>query len=215
MSDVFEFNVEPRKTGKHFNRQARIQRKIPTVVYGPNFKNQNVFMEENAVKKYGSSSRYESTIFALKSEDNTLNKVQVLIKDVQFHPVTTLPVHVDLYALDMKSSVRVNAVVKYEGTPKGVKDDGGLLQIVLNEVEIECLPTNIPEEIIVDISGIELNGSMHVSDITLPADVKMMTSETRTLCTVSSPKEEAAAEPAEGEAEGGDAPAADESKSEG
>lgn len=207
MSEIQPFNVEPRKAGKHFSRQARKDRKVPTVIYGPKFKNQNAFAEENLVKKF-SAPRFESTIFSLKSDDKDLNDVKVLIKDIQHDPVSDRPVHLDLYALDMTRKVRLYIVLKYEGTPVGVKDEGGILQVSLNELEIECLPTKIPDQITIDISNLGLNESLHVSDITLPADVKAITSEKRTLCSVSSPKEEKEPEVTAAPVEGAEAAAA-------
>lgn len=208
MSETFPINVEPRTNGKHFSRKARLERKIPTVVYGPSFKNQSVLLEQNFVMKHSGPS-HESTIFTINSDDKALNGTQVLLKAVQFDPVTDIPVHADLYALNMANKIRVNVVIDYQGTPKGVKDEGGLLQTVLTELEVECLPIAIPDNIVIDISDIALNGSLHVSEITLPDGIKAMTAPERTLCTVSQPKEEAAAEPAAEGAADDAAPATD------
>jgi large subunit ribosomal protein L25 len=104
--------------------------------------------------------------------------------------------------------------------PVGVKEEGGALQIVLRDVEIECNPTEIPEKITVDVTEMKLNDSLHVSDMKFPAGITVVTDETRTICSVATIKEEpaepveAAAEGAEGEAApaGDAAPAAEEKK---
>jgi large subunit ribosomal protein L25 len=194
MSTEHVFNAEVRQSGKHHSRVARKANKVPTVIYGPKFQNLNVFIEENTIKKY-LSRRFESTIFSLKSGDSKLNDVKVLIKKIQVHPVTDRPVHLDLYALDMASKVRVTVVIEYVGVPAGVKEEGGIFQTVLHEIEIESLPANIPSLIKADVSGLNLNSSLHVSDLVLPDGVRAVTPAERTLAVVSAYVEEAAAAP--------------------
>lgn len=194
MSSEFVFNIEDRQSGKSFSRAARMEKKVPTVVYGPKFKNENGFIEEKIVTRY-LASRFESTIFDLKSDSAKFKGVKVLIKNIQRHPVTDRPVHLDLYALDMTSKVRLNVVLEFTGTAAGVKEEGGLFQVVMHEVEIECLPADIPKVLVADVTELRLNNSLHVSDLKLPNGVRAVTPGERTLATVTAYVEEAAAAP--------------------
>lgn len=212
------FKVDFRKTGKHNSRKMRNEKKIPAVIYGPKMENQNIFVEELFIQKHR-SPRFESTIFKTQGDDSKISNLNVLMKKIQWHPVSNRPVHVDFYALDMTQTIRVNVTVKYEGIPTGVKDEGGLQQTILHELEIESNPTEIPESIVVDVSGLALNSSIHASEVSLPAGVKLITAPERTLVTVALPKEEkepevaTAAEGVEGAADGA-APAAADKKEE-
>jgi len=184
-----EFKVAPRQAGKHFSRTARKNKKIPGVIYGPKLKNFNVFLPELFVEKHR-SPRYETTIFKTDSESSELANINVMLKKIDFHPVSGRPVHVDLYALDMSEKIKVNIQLKFEGEPIGCKEDGGVRQVLLHDIEIECSPADIPEEIPVDVSGIALNSSLKVSDINFPDNVKVITASDRAVITVSQPKEE-------------------------
>ncbi len=192
MSTEYVFNIENREAGKHHSRTARKNNQVPTVIYGPKFKNKNVYLQENVVKKY-LSPRYEATIFSLNSTDAELNGKKVLIKNIQMHPVSDRPVHMDLYALDMTSKVRLKVVLKFTGTALGVKEEGGIFQTIMHDIEIESLPADIPSTIEVDVTELRLNNSLHVSDIKLPNGVRAVTPGERTVATVTSYVEEAAA----------------------
>jgi large subunit ribosomal protein L25 len=192
MSTNLVLNVEPRTIGKHFSRSARKVNKIPTVIYGPKFKNANVFIDEVTVTRYR-SPRFESSIFSLESGAKELSGLKVLIKNMQMHPMTGRPVHLDLYALDMTSKVRLKMVLEITGLPVGVKEEGGLLQVIMHDLEIECLPADIPTVIKVDVSHLALNDSLHVSDIEMPNGVRAVTAGERTVATVTLPEEEKAA----------------------
>lgn len=224
MKSRIELSVSQRESGKHFSRLNRTQGSIPAVIYGPKTKPVNVKIVENSVSKY-LGRKFESTIFNLSSTDLGLNKVAVLLKDVQVHPVTRRPVHIDFFALDMDSNIRVSIGVKFEGKPAGLSD-GGVLELIVREVEIECKPNEIPEELTIDVSSLGVGDALHVSDLKVPAGIKIISMPTLTLATVSIPKEvtaapvaaaatdAAAATPAAGAAAGAAAPAADAKKEE-
>lgn len=198
MATMTVFNVQERKPGKHWSRTSRKQRMIPAVIYGPKMENKNVLIDEIFIEKHR-SPRYESSIFETQSDNSALGSLKVMLKNIQYHPASNRPIHVDLYALDMSATIRVHVQLKYVGEPIGVKEDGGVRQVVLHEIELECNPTDIPEFIQVDISDLEINSSKHASDLTLPAGVKLITAPERTLVTVNVPKEEKAEEaPVEG-----------------
>jgi large subunit ribosomal protein L25 len=174
----FDLTVEPRETGKHFNRKNRVNHRIPAVVYG-SADNKNILVDENTIVKYNTRA-YENALFNLKSSDAKLNGVVVLLKDMQVHPVTRRPIHADLFALDLKKPVRVSIEIRFEGKPIGIAD-GGLLNVVNRTIDIECLPTEIPEGLSLDISDLGVNDSKHVSDLKLPTTIKLLTAPDVTL----------------------------------
>lgn len=194
-----DFNVTPRQAGKHFSRTARKNKKIPGVIYGPKLKNLNVFLPELFVEKHR-SPRFETTIFKTNSDTPELASINVMLKKIDFHPVSGRPVHVDLYALDMSEKIRVNVQIQYVGEAIGCKEDGGVMQVLLHDVELECSPADIPDSITVDVSGVAINSSLKVSDMAFPDNVKVMTAMDRAAVTVSQPKEEKAADPVAAEA---------------
>jgi large subunit ribosomal protein L25 len=188
-----EISVSPRAIGKHESRQSRLQGRIPAVIYGPKMEAINVTTDELSLKKY-SNSKYESTIFNLKSDDGKLNKVSVIIRDVQVHPTTRRPVHADLYAPDMTKPVRVHVAIRIEGKAQGLAE-GGLLEHMLRDIEIDVLPLEIPEFVVLDVTNLGLGEALHVSDLKIPAGVKVVSLPTLTVATVAVPKEEAAPTP--------------------
>ncbi|PIS11405.1 MAG: 50S ribosomal protein L25 [Bdellovibrio sp. CG10_big_fil_rev_8_21_14_0_10_47_8] len=181
MSQRFELNVEARETGKSTSRALRRGRKIPAVIYGA-IEPKNISIDEGAVKKYHVRA-FENSLFNLKSDDSKLNNIVVLMKEVVVHPLTRRPQHVDLFALDLKKAVRIFVEIKLEGKPIGLAE-GGLLNVVNRQLEIECLPTAIPENITVDISGLGIGDALHVSDLKTPAGVKVLSAPELTVAVV-------------------------------
>lgn len=214
MKQRFDLNVEARNTGKSTSRALREMRKVPAVVYGSMKSNLNVVLDENAVLKYN-TRHHENALFNLKSADSALNNIVVLMKDVAINPLSRRPEHVDLFALDLKKPVRLSIEVKIEGKPLGIAD-GGLLNVVNREIEIECLPTEIPEGITADVSNLGIGDALHVSDLTLPAGVKLMSPADMTVAVCNLAEDESvsttptadAAAPAAAPAAGKDAKAA-------
>lgn len=203
--DSVEINVTSRTQGKGNSRQLRLNKMIPGVVYGPKIENLNFYFGEVEADKY-SKHKYDNVIFVLKSDDSKLNNLKVLRKDFDVHPLSRRPIHFDFYALDMTQEVRVNVELRFEGKPAGAQD-GGLLNVVRRDIEVDCMPGDIPEFFSVDVSGLGLDESIHASDLTLPSTVKMVTEETATLVTCAAAREEAPAETGGEAAAEGAAPA--------
>lgn len=189
-TETIQLNVTPRTTGKHYSRQSRVQGQVPAVIYGPKTQPVNVMTDEVILKKY-MGRKFESTIFQLKSEDSKLNSMSVILRDIQVHPTTRRPLHVDFYAPDMTKPVRVSVEIRLEGKPAGLAD-GGLLEHMLRNVEIEVLPADIPEYITADVSPLGLGEALHVSDLKVASGVRVVSLPTLTIATVAVPKEEAA-----------------------
>ncbi len=192
MKQRLELTVEPRQTGKHFSRALRVDRKVPAVVYGST-DNANIFVNEGDVVRYNTRN-YENALFNLKSSDKNANGKVVLIKFVDVHPLTRRPVHVDFFALDMKKAVRVSIEIKLEGKPVGLAE-GGLLNVVNRQIEIECLPGDIPEFFTLDVSNLGVGDALHVSDLAIPEKFKLISGSELTIAVVNLQEEEAVVAP--------------------
>ncbi len=189
MKSRIDLTVEPRTTGKHNSRALRNDRKIPAIVYGTG-ENSNVYVYEGDIVRYNTRN-FENALFNLKSSDKGANGKVVLMKDVDVHPLSRRPQHVDFYALDLSKTVRVFVELKLEGKPIGLAE-GGQLNIVNRQIEVECLPTEIPENVTTDISHLGVGDAMHVSDLQVPANVKVISSPELTVAVVNLFVEEAA-----------------------
>ena len=196
-------NVELRNAfGKNEANRLREKGLVPAVLYSHgNTENINFPVKgfKNIFKGHISESVLLDLVITNKTEDS---KHQAFVKDYALHPVTSEIMHVDFYKVhaDEKIHTIVNIIV--EGTPKGVKE-GGVLEIHEREIEIECLPKDMPEHIIVDVSNVEIGGSIHVKDIKgVGESVKFLESGDRVIAAVVVPvvQEEGAA--AEGAAAG-------------
>lgn len=198
-------SAQPRNPGKGTSRGLRDNRMIPAVVYGPKTENFSFSIPEIDAVRY-SKHGFENTIFTLQSDDSKINGLKVLTKEVDIHPVSRRPVHMDFFAPDMTQTVRVEVEVRLVGKAAGVQD-GGLVSLIKREVEIECLPLEIPEYFELDISELQLDESMHVSDIKFPEGVKVITGMKETIVSCAEVEEQTTT-PAPAAAEGATAEAA-------
>lgn len=205
-TDNIEIEVTPRKAGKGQSRGLRSDQRVPAVVYGPKTSPLSFSLPELEAGRY-SSRQYENVVLTLKSTDSQLNNLKVLKKETTYHKVTRRPVHMDFYAVDLTQTVKVHVEVKYEGRAEGVRD-GGVFSALRRDIEIECLPTEIPEAFTLDITEMKLNQVLHVSDINVSDKFKVITSSDEAIATIAEVKEEVAVEPT-AEAEGDAAAAAD------
>ncbi|MNK12106.1 50S ribosomal protein L25 [compost metagenome] len=193
MKSRIDLSVEPRETGKGNSRELRNMRKVPAVIYGA-IEPQNVFISEGDVIRYNTRA-YENALFNLKSSNGKANGKVVLMKSVDIHPLSRRPQHVDFFALDLTKAVRVNVEVRLEGKAIGLSE-GGLLNVVLRSVEVEVIPTEIPEFIVADVTNLAVGDALHVSDLKLPGSAKLITGADQTIAVVSAQEEEVAAAPA-------------------
>lgn len=193
-----KMTAKTREPGKHIARGLRSTRNIPCVVYGPKTKPLSFSIHENDAVKY-SRTAFENSILTLESDDSALGGLKILRKEVIIHPVSRRPVHMDFFAPDMTQVVRVDVEVRLIGKAKGTAD-GGLVSMVRRDVEIECLPLEIPSFFELDITDMGLNESMHVSDIKFPESLKVITTKDETIVTCAEVREEAAAPVAQADA---------------
>ncbi len=181
--------VSPRNERGRQNKKIRKNKRVPAVVYGKGQKNLSFSMDIRSAEKY-STKKYENKIFTLDSEDEQLKGLKVIKKALSRHKVSGRPLHLDFLSLDMTKALRVPVDIHFKGLPKGVKEEGGIFNIILRNLEIECLPNEIPPAIDLDVSQLTLNQSIHVEDLKLPKNLKRITKGKRTICTLVPAKEE-------------------------
>jgi len=189
--------AEPRSTrGKNEARRLRVSGSVPSVVYGVTESSVAVSVSPKELVKILKSKSGHNTIFNLdiKGVENT----PVMIVDWQLDPIKDTMLHADLRRVDLTKRISVAVPVHTHGDPKGVKIQGGLHEIITREIEIECLPDDIPEEFIVDVAELMIGQAVRASDIPLTGSMELLSPGDAVISHVVSLKAEAA--PAEGEA---------------
>ena len=188
--------------GKEAVKKLRNQGLIPAVVYSHD-SNLTVSVTIAGLKALKSMHFSESAIIDMEIVDDKKTKsIPVMIKEAQFHPLTEEVIHVDFLKVSLKEKIKVNVPLVLKGEAKGVKDDGGILEQVLRDLEVEGLPLDIPEHIDVDISELTIGHSLHAGDITIEDNLKVITDPKSTIATVVTKKEEEEVEEAAGVEEG-------------
>lgn len=199
--ETLTLEVEPRDgTGKGPARRTRAQGRMPAVFYGRQSAGQNLTVDSHDFGRR--IANLEGThLIELRSSASALDKRMVLLREVQHHPVTGRPVHADFYEVALDQAIEVRVALHFEGKAAGVAL-GGILQPILREMPVRCLPTAIPDFIAVDVSALAIHDALHVADLKLPEGVEAMIDETETVVSVVPPTAEAKPEGAEGAAEG-------------
>lgn len=187
-------NVELRsKTGKGISRQLRRDGRIPAVVYGKGIEPAAISLDQRELLKVIGGDGGMNSLITLNGGEG-LNGSVVIVSDLLVDPLKGTPKHADLHKVNMDEKVRVEVTIRLKGACKGVKD-GGLLDFVKHSVEIECLPALIPAHIDLDITTLTIGHSIHVSDLQLPANVRLLDDPKASVVSVlGKAKEEAAAE---------------------
>jgi large subunit ribosomal protein L25 len=185
MTKQAELKVESRETrGKGAARQLRRDGLIPGSLYGRDIDTISVTTDVREFAALVSAISVENTIVELSVDGDAPRRV--LIREIQRHPVRPDFLHVDFYEIRAGEKLKVNVPVHLVGTPIGVRN-GGTLQQVRHELEIECLPSEIPPSFEVDISGLEIGDSLHISDVD-SGGLDILEEAGRTICTVAAPR---------------------------
>ena len=176
------------KFNKNAARRVRVQGKIPAVVYGAGQDSVAVAVDPRIITKILHSDSGHNTIFDLDVTGS--GTVKAMIVDWQNEPLKGHLLHIDLKRIAMDKAMRVSVPVQLVGIPTGVKTQGGILDHVLREVEIECLPGDIPSHLDVDVTGLEINQAIHVSDLPHMGSIKYITDDSLTVAHVTAIREE-------------------------
>ena len=184
MSKFEKLNVSVREgKGTSFARRLRLENKVPAVLYHSGVEGTSLSVEKNELYKALKTGQF---IFEIKVGDK---EQFVLVKEVQYHPVTDEIIHVDFQQVKEDQKISLEVPLRTEGESEGVKL-GGILVQLLNVVTINCKPSSVPEALSIDVTDLEINSSLFVKDIVLPDDIEMITAEDIAIVSVQEPKKE-------------------------
>lgn len=174
--------------GKGVARSLRRSGSIPAVLYSKGGSTP-IVLDPFKIQRMIMLGHAESTLIDLKLENSSENPDRIaILRDYQTDPLTGKVIHADLFEVSMDEKIRVTVPVEITGeTPIGVKRDGGLLQLILREVELECLPSLIPDNISVDASKMAIGESYHIRDIQASEGIKIVMDEDLVILTIASP----------------------------
>ncbi len=159
--------------GKGASRRLRRTGKVPAVVYGAGRPARAVALDQNAVKKALDQEAFYSSVIQIRVGER---QQPVILKDVQRHPAKGFAMHLDFQRIVADEKIRMSVPVHLRGENEspGIRTGGGLVSHLMNEVEISCLPGNLPEYLELDISGLDVDDSLHLSEIPLPEGVEII-----------------------------------------
>ena len=209
MKTSFELVAEFRETqGRGASRRLRHEGKVPAILYGGHSEARRLTLSHQKLLIMLDNERFYSTILNLKVGDQSQ---AAILKDVQRHPFKNAIVHVDFQRVEDNEKIRISIPLHFVGAAAapGVKSQGGIVSHMRNDVEVSCLPKDLPEFIEVDLSGLSLNESIHLSQLKIPAGVELLAlaKEDAAVAAIHSPRAEepeptaeVAAAPAEGAA---------------
>jgi len=209
MATTLEQNIleaQPREAGtKNQARRVRREGKIPGVLYGASKEALSVSVDPRHVLRILRSDSGHNTIFDLALDGG--ERTKAMIVDWQYEPIKGHLLHIDLKRIAMDKALRVNVPVMLQGVPLGVRTEGGILEQMLREVEIECLPGDIPSHIDVDVSELTFGKVLRVSDLPHNEKLKFLSDANQPVAHVTSVKEEVVVTPEAVAAEAGAVPA--------
>lgn len=204
MANQINIDVQERKTGKRHLKITRAENLVPVVIYGAGRDNQFGAVPELAFRK--GVLMHENSLFSLNFKGKSIS---ALVRNLDLDHLNSKIVHADFYAVNMNEKVDATVTIKFVGTAIGIKE-GGVLNKSIDELNVYCLPTDIPEDIEVDVSALNIDDRLLVSDLNLPANVEILHEPDQTLVSVAMKAEEP-----EEEVEAVEASAEGEAKAEG
>jgi len=186
MADTVTFNAESRaRVGKGAARAERRNGRVPAVIYGANKDPEAISIDPAQLRAARMQPGFFATLFEVEVEGNSQ---QVLCRDLQLHPVTDRPMHADFLRVTERTQINVEIPVSFENEEEspGLRQ-GGVLNVVRHVVEVICRAGSIPNEITVDLAGLEIGDSVHISNVSLPDGVKPTIDRDFTIATIAAP----------------------------
>jgi large subunit ribosomal protein L25 len=193
MPEVVVAKPREGKFNKNAARRVRVAGKIPAVLYGSGHNSVAIEVDPKQISRILFSETGHNTIFDVEVAGQPSAKAMIV--DWQREPIKDQLIHIDLKRIALDKALRVSVRVKLMGIPVGVKTAGGILDHVMREVEIECLPADIPSHIDVDVTNLEMHASLRVSDLPHSDKIKYLNNEDATVAHVVSIREEVVAAP--------------------
>ncbi len=201
--ELIELKTNIRKSGgKGTGRTLRREGRIPAILYGPDAESISLSVSKNDLNKVLKKGNINQLLLNLIIQNGETSSRTVMIKELQTHPVSRNFLHIDFYEIDMNRKIRIHIPVIAKGTAPGV-ELGGILQIIRRELEVLCLPSEVPESIEIDVSNLGIGESIHLNEIPIKGNVEFPEDANFTVVTILSPKvvEEEPEEVEEGEPE--------------
>ena len=196
MSQAFTVEAEPREDfGKNAARRMRRTGRIPGVVYGGGGPVIPLTVDPGGIRRILHSESGHNAIFTLEIRGKA--PARVMIRDWQSEPVRGDLLHVDLVRIALDAKLKLKVPIHVTGEPEGVKVQGGIFEFVLREIEVECLPDNIPEAITVDVTPLTIGRNLRVADLPVGPKVKVLTDANRVVAHVVALRAEEEEKPAE------------------
>ncbi len=171
------------KVGKGATRQTRRDGNIPGVVYGPEYEPVSISIDERTLRQAFKSAAGSTALYDLEVENK---KNKVIVREIQRDPVTSKILHIDFHAVSMTQPINVAIPIHFEGIPVGVTVDGGIMQTNMRDLEISCLPDQIPEFYELNVAELAIGDSIHVKDIKMEG-VEILSDINRTVVVISAP----------------------------
>ena len=186
-----ELTIKRRSTvGKRPVRRLRGEGVVPGVVYGRGMEPVSIVMDHKALVKVLRSKAGEHALVRLKLDDAASWEKPALVKSVQHHPVDGHVLHVDFHTIALTERIKVKVPIVFKGESVGVKQEGGILEHFLRDVEVECLPADIPMNVEFDVSAMKIGDTIHVRDLTPPSYTKITSDLEGAVASVQKTKEE-------------------------
>ena len=188
MTKTTELKATPRTdTGKEYARKLRAEGRIPAVIYGKEMEPRGLSLDLKETEYLFQRISVDNTIVDLRIEGEK-TPIQTLVREIQSLPHKVGLLHVDFLRIQEGVAVELDIPVSLEGVPVGVKESGGVLEKIINELRVKCIPSKIPEIVSVDVSDLGVGDSLHVSDVDLGEGVEILVDPERTICNVAIPK---------------------------
>lgn len=203
-------------TRRNGNKQLRTSGRVPAVIYGAKTTPQNLEVDAKELDTAIHHSASENVLVDLTIKDDKAARRLALVQDVQHHPLSGKVLHVDFHEVHENEKVVIFVPVETTGEPTGVKNAGGVLSHVTHKLKVRALPKDLPEQITLDVSALELNRAIHLGEVVPPAGCEILGHKEVVVVACVAPRaEEEAAAPAEGAAAAGDVEMIKEKKEEG
>ncbi len=204
--EIHKLNASIRtSSGKGIARTLRREGKLPAVLYGSDIESVSLAVDTHDIELLLNKISYSQALINLRVENGQSFERMVMIKEIQADPISQKYLHLDFYEIKMDRKITTTVPIEITGVSKGV-EAGGTLQIIRRELDVVCLPSEIPDSIVIDITELDMGDSVHVEDIRPKGDIEIPFEVNFTVATVVSPKavseeaeEEAGEEAEEGE----------------
>ena len=183
MSEITIEVARREETGKNVNRRLRAAGFIPAVVYGGGRDSVAIQVEKNVIYELLRQEGGEHAVFLLKLSGTDKSR-HTMVRDIEIDPISRQIIHIDFQRVLMTEKVKVMVGIELEGTPEGVKNEGGVLDFISREIEIESLPGDIPPKLTLDVSALHVGDHLEAKELVLPPGVELVGEDTRGLVSV-------------------------------